>query len=486
MKIKKYIIFFLITLFALVVTKANNVSIGNVNIIPATGIDTAKLSFEVSWEQSWKTNNSPNNHDAIWVFVKRRLGCSSGSWTHVRLSHLATRHEVGAPLEVFIDGKDPSYTTAGVTGVFLRRISAGTGNIINVPIVLEMRNIPLGEFDYKIFAIEMVYIPTSRFYIGDGSPQCGGAPCTYYKFTSGNTENPLLITSDGALTAGTALGQIYSSSTNRPVNIPVAFPLGYDSIYCMKYEISQNQYVNFLNLLDDNGAATTRAYIGLANRNNINGVWPSYSSSTPDRANNWMNWYDLLAYLDWAALRPMTETEDEKICRGPAIPIINEFAWGNSLIVEAKTLVAGTDGQPNESVQEIAQVGQGIANYNNNSIIGPLRCGFAAQISTNRLQAGATYYGVLEMSGNLREGTVSTVNGTAFTGVVGDGIITSAGFANQANWPSTNTTETGVCLRGGGTDNTAEHLRISSRYYCTPTWTNASTRDLARGGRGVR
>jgi len=70
MKIKKYIIFFLITLFALVVTKANNVSIGNVNIIPATGIDTAKLSFEVSWEQSWKTNNSPNNHDAIWVFVK--------------------------------------------------------------------------------------------------------------------------------------------------------------------------------------------------------------------------------------------------------------------------------------------------------------------------------------------------------------------------------------------------------------------------------
>ena len=34
-----------------------------------------------------------------------------------------------------------------------------------------------------------------------------------------------------------------------------------------------------------------------------------------DRACNFLNWNDLAAYLQWAALRPMTELEFEKICR---------------------------------------------------------------------------------------------------------------------------------------------------------------------------
>ena len=43
---------------------------------------------------------------------------------------------------------------------------------------------------------------------------------------------------------------------------------------------------------------------------------------------NFLSWMDLAAYLDWAALRPMTELEFEKICRGPNPPIAGEYVWG--------------------------------------------------------------------------------------------------------------------------------------------------------------
>jgi hypothetical protein len=39
---------------------------------------------------------------------------------------------------------------------------------------------------------------------------------------------------------------------------------------------------------------------------------------------------DMLAYLDWSGLRPMTELEFEKLCRGAYIPpIAGEYAWGS-------------------------------------------------------------------------------------------------------------------------------------------------------------
>jgi formylglycine-generating enzyme required for sulfatase activity len=42
---------------------------------------------------------------------------------------------------------------------------------------------------------------------------------------------------------------------------------------------------------------------------------------------NILSWFDVAAYLDWAALRPMTELEFEKVCRGPENRIAGEYAW---------------------------------------------------------------------------------------------------------------------------------------------------------------
>ncbi|MEZ4688543.1 MAG: hypothetical protein R3B47_21510, partial [Bacteroidia bacterium] len=72
-------------------------------------------------------------------------------------------------------------------------------------------------------------------------------------------------------------------------------------------------------------------------------------------------------------------------------------------------------------------------------INGPVRCGIFAASATNptREETGATYYGIMEMSGNLVERGVSMefAPGLAFTGSHGDGLIDSIGNTNQADWP---------------------------------------------------
>ena len=44
---------------------------------------------------------------------------------------------------------------------------------------------------------------------------------------------------------------------------------------------------------------------------------------------------DGAAYADWSGLRPMTELEFEKACRGNQTPVANEFAWGTASITAA-------------------------------------------------------------------------------------------------------------------------------------------------------
>jgi len=52
---------------------------------------------------------------------------------------------------------------------------------------------------------------------------------------------------------------------------------------------------------------------------------PVYTARVPDRLCNWINWSDGLAYAVWAGLRPMTELEFAKVCRGPLHPVPDEW-----------------------------------------------------------------------------------------------------------------------------------------------------------------
>lgn len=449
---------------------ANNLIISEVTLA-----NDSTLTFKVSWENSWRTNNAPYNHDAVWLFIKKR-DCASLQWSHVNLSLSPTSHSTSSPLEIYIDGRDNASVTKGV---FVRRSAAGTGNVSGVTVSLRMQGVTAGQYDFKVFGIEMVQIPAGSFSIGDGS--------SAGTFKVGATNNPYQVNSEAAITVGNSGTNLFAatSSSYYPVALPAAYPKGFKEIYCMKYEVSQGQYVDFVNtLLSDQGAA--RQVTGTTNRLSIAGTWPVLVANVPHRAMSTISWYDFLAYLDWSALRPMTELEFEKIARGPSAPVAGEFAWGTTLITDANT--AAADGTATENSSTAITPGSGLANYGNTSILGPLRCGFAAKPGTNRLEAAAGYYGVMELSGNMVESMVTTTDatGAAFSGIVGDGELSlspNAGFANVTGWPSAAAGTAGACTRGGSWAQGETTLRVSDR---TQSHVLPSGRATSYGGRGVR
>jgi hypothetical protein len=203
----------------------------------------------------------------------------------------------------------------------------------------------------------MVYVPTGAFYVGDIFP------CSeLYSFVPYMEEDFYQITSENSIAVSSTSGKLWVTDNQRncdnvdlitSCNIPSSFPKGYQAFYCMKYEISQ--------------------------------------------AHNYLSWEDLCAYLDWAGLRPMTELEYEKACRGPYITD-NEYAWGSSEYTEAQTITNA--GPVNEGVQES---GYGLANFleGGSAPGGPLRGGFAAGSNTNRKESGASYWGIMELLGMM-------------------------------------------------------------------------------------
>lgn len=213
----------------------------------------------------------------------------------------------------------------------------------------------------------------------------------------------------------------------------------------------------------------------------------TYSAAVPARACNFLSWADGAAYADWSGLRPMTELEYEKASRGTLAPVANEYVWG-SLSVHASVYMITNDGQANATVDASSSTGN--ASYNttdgptNN---GPLRVGiFAASKSMGtptREESGATFYGVMEMGGNLYERPVTIGNGTGrlFTGTHGDGVLTTSGVANAGTWPGTS--GVGAGFRGGSLGAGSSRLRVSDR---TRAVSANANRANAHGFRAVR
>jgi len=254
----------------------------------------------------------------------------------------------------------------------------------------------------------------------------------------------------------------------------------------MKYELTQGQYTDFLNTI----SATQVINRYPASKGNqmhdigIDNNTKEYFTNSKDRACNFLSVNDLFSYLDWAALRPMTELEFEKVCRGPIKSAQGEWAWGQSKpteIIEAISLNGTTSG--NEICSEL----NANAHYKGSSqnINGPLAGGiFARDTTRSRFSTGAGFYGVMELSGNLWERCIQiNSNGTtpsAYDGIWGDGQLTNAGIYDTPNWSAT-----GNIIDKGGSFSDAEiKLRVSDRTNFNNT--NYATRAGNYGGRGVR
>ena len=472
---------------------------------PAVGSNT--LSFAIGWENSWNLTETavPLNKDAVWVFAKARRTVN-GEWFHLPLKQQSFQASCTPALEARVseDGK----------GAFISLAEQGAYSIDKCRIELQAdTSLNLEELDIRIYGIEMVYIPAGSFYLGDAASK--------FSFADAATLAPYPVTSENTTLTVSAGNGLTALIDNQPAaDIPAPYPKGYGAFYAMKYEISQEQFVDFLNTLSvtqqtyhlavpptspvgtfalalyvqsRNGiaiqysaAGEVPAVLGLdANKNKIFGE----TDDAATRAANFLNWENVAAYLDWAALRPMTELEFEKLSRGPVSPIEKEFAWGSNQAINANTVVES--GTPQESVTETAEAPFGLANFGGGQqeefLQGPLRSGFAATATTNRITAGSSYYGVMELSGNVWEAVVNTsAEGLSFQGISGDGQLNTKGAANQNSWPGSK----GSGHRGGAWNSLIKNdlsyefrdLAVSDRYYAFLPVSRRNT----TGGRGVR
>jgi len=452
-------------------------------------------------------------------------------WEHARLNNTGHTAPSGSTIDagLLTPGSAFDATTNPALGVFIYRNAAGAGTNTFNNTQLRWNYGANGINDsmtvsVQVFAIEMVLVPGGvDFNVG------GGGDTLAFTSTTINTANATTAPSGTGSLGGQAGG--FPTGQTAPAN--AGWPNGYNAFYCMKYEISQGQYRDFLNTLTRtqqanrvtmdgtvgryaggftwNGSSWSGAEVNNlttpANRNGLRlvadpgGISPrtyacdlNPSTTLPTGVNqsddgewiamNQLNWMDGCAYMDWAGLRPMTELEYEKACRGNQAAVSGEYAWGNTTTTSANNITNG--GQAGE-VTNTANANS--ASANQTDVQGPLRVGAFAGAATTRAQAGATYYGIMEMSGNLweRAVTIGDATGRNYTGTHGDGELSTNGHANSTAWPGITSGEvtgaTGSGFRGGAWNVVLSRMRLSDRGPATSTPTN---RYSNYGFRGVR
>lgn len=520
-------IFLYACLLITITCKANNVVLSNVTVINNVSNTGKIIQFDLTWENSWRTA-STGNLDGVWVFFKFKD--NDDKWYPLRFTDTDITMPVGATYDMG--------NNSGVTGVgiFIYRSQNGFGTATANGIQAGIQSYP-GTFEVRGFAIEMVFVPQGSFYLGDGTDTL-----TTNSYQTGSPGNPYLVTGIGnTVTIGTTANNLHDNLITTGFNGTLAnFPTGYAAFWIMKYEVSQGAYRDFLNTLTyaqqlnrfnlgsppnsptgtplNTGAGfrqyleiatpgntagnTTPAVVGCdANNNNV------YDQSSDGEwvAAGFLHWGDAAAYLDWAGLRPMSEMEYEKACRGPLSAVENEYAWGTADLSNVIYSMA-SPGMATENITNSSSF-LGNAIINNRFPTGPVRGGIFATTISTRVSAGASYYGIMELTGNLIEVCVqtNTAAGRSFIGKHGDGLLTSVGNANENYWPGVNgstnlnassgiydggagvRSTAGITYKGGYFSNTTpSDCSVSFRFTFAAVVLDNNDQSYVQGFRGVR
>ncbi len=492
--------------------KIDNALISEVN----TDRKIAKVQFNVSWDNGWKNET---NCDGVWVFAKFRA--PDGLWKHVSLkaaSNAGFDYADHTP-ELFSKGENADvgmWVPDEKKGIFLFR-TKGNGSTVskNVQLVWDytkdaIKPDEIMKSQVKVFGLEMVYVPQEEHYVGDPKGP-DGPDNTLYTYPNNGS---YLIKSEDPILVDKVEGALYCDQDNprsredTPFTIPKEFPKGYKAFWIMKYELTSQQFCDFLNTLtrkqqqsmveaDISGDEIKNYYVKTNSeeehlRNAIvtakkgNGtVEPvKFYTYAPARAVNFMSWSNIAAIGDWAGLRSITELEYEKACRGPKEPLVDELAWGSPMTQDIGRVETfdGADGSGYE--KKIPQTGVvnacyggGIAPFDVGKKTVPDNPGFEGPVSgevfensrhegvAEKINDGASYYGVRNLSGNVWERciTIGHQLGRVYDGQHGDGELDADGFCNVPNWPGKD--GAGAGNRGGVWSSPApKYLRVSLRF----------------------
>lgn len=437
-------------------------------------------------------------------------------WEHAYLGNNGTHFApAGTTLTVGQSVTGPPLPPANVSvGAFIHRSTDGSGTFSAQGVQLlwphGQQGVNIGTtVDVCVHATEMVRVPTGSYYAGGSGTNAlrrGESGTTPYQVTDEvyiPYDAPGSILTLGISYGGPGLYNEFGSG----------FPKGYEGFYCMKYEITQAEYASYLNKLtraQQSVSVATNILLGVSNTANqyvmsntaimtnrasircpasfdpllpLNFSCDANGNGIGDESDdgqwtsaNYINAPNALAYLDWCGLRPMSEMEFEKACRGSAAPGGGDLAWGAGAITlptsqsAIHTSSENVDNTSNSSYNALAPNA------------GPFRAGMFAEPGATRLSAGASYYGIMDLSGNVAEYTISA----AYLSLVfnrfahGDGVLNSNGSHNA--FPPVDGF-TGYAPRGGSWSSIVQDQRVADRRTMSPFNT---TRFADRGARGVR
>lgn len=480
---------------------ANNLVISGT---PSYSSANQTLTFTMAWDNSWCINAGPTNWDAVWIFVKRQNCSGTNNWVHQKLSTTSGDHLVKLASNSATSTDVQVDAVGDGMGIFVRRIGTNVvGNVASQIVTIKLAgtnpSITTSNSDnFEIVGIEMVYVPQGQFYAGDGrSPNSTN-------FSAGAATQPVLITSTiQANGIGAANNYTSSTANGSPVPLPTTFPLGFNGFYCMKYEATTGVFLEFINTLSydqqtnhltDNGSSNLPNVVGsmfdansytnytrVSTAGTYNTVAAVFTTSYPWATQGYLSWKTAAAFLDWSGLRPMTEFEYEKACRGPLNTIANEYPWGSTTITARTEASDWTNPNSNYTIVDgpcFYCCWDGISQ----------RPGLFARATTNRSQSGATYYGILDMAGNLSEQCVGGAgyDYSSFTNANGDGVLSATGIANTTGWPINGGTNSGTTTRGGWFNSgNVIYQQTSDRSFSSGDSRNAG-RNKYLGARGVR
>ncbi|MDP6047129.1 MAG: hypothetical protein QGG25_16090 [Phycisphaerae bacterium] len=513
--------------------KADPIRIANVRRSDGPAAGQSSITLDLAWDHSWRAawaesaertgGKKPlklESWDAAWVFVKFRRPGVDG-WTSATLSAKAADHSTPKGATLDVGHTDDKKSAAGV---FVYRAAPGSGANDWKGVKLNWNHSDDGveasaNVEVKVLSVQMVYVPHSPFWLGDGFT--AKYPNEYAgQFEAGMSGKPLRIESENAFLLGGEdkknLNTHESHGMREPEDftsdaaqiLPAAFPKGYVAFYCMRNEITEGQWVEYLNT---QSYAGQKARVDRSPKNSpdgpagtpavgrgqtwsikvkVSGAKPAggkggkpavYESSRPFLPCGGLIMSDCLAWSAWTGLRPMTELEYEKACRGPLTPVPGEYAWGTARIVgktyhspKDRKIDASRDGYAlqeagtaNERLEwkgqtkPDAEAGNAVwqgAMYRDakgrvdTAMIGGrdmarnLRVGIFATPTSDRPAAGASYWGILDLSGNMWERVmvVGSHYGRQFAGKHGTGIFridgprlwgTGSGLRGGIGWP---------------------------------------------------
>jgi len=357
---------------------------------------TIQIQFDLSWGFSWRDSI---NWDAAWVFAKYKG--TDGVWRHAKLNNTGFSINPSKTIEVtddrlgaFIYSAYPGQGTSAALGTQLQW-NYGLDGLTSVT-----------GLEVRVFAVEMVYVPQGDFNVakrfitsdwgvfsapGDNFPVINNRLTPTLNYVD-NTSNRLLrVKGDAGL-----------DSDNDGVIDKPNYPTGFRAFYCYKFEMTEQQYADFLNCLN----AAQKNSLGLAGVN-ITSTNGEFFSSTPNKACGNMSSMQTLAFADWCGLRPMTILEMNKVSYGPLQPVNQYDIYPVGRYIECWEV--------NGRCDQLYDVGSFDSN------------------NSNRSSSGSSYYGVDDLSNNATEIVVS-MNYLEFSNVNGDGNLSTNGNANVNGW----------------------------------------------------